>query len=114
MKKSQSPGKISNERFLDDARSDKVTGDVLCQGTVITDDLTTARFVGKGSLLRIRVTALTYIACRASDADLSGAVSVTTSPGLELPTAGTYLVTASEDWIKASANPARVEKLSQD
>lgn len=114
MKKSLSPGKMNNERYLDDARSDKVTGDVLCQGEVISANITTATYVGKGSLLRIRVASATFIACRATAAELSATVDATTSPGLELNSAGVYLITASEDYIKASANPARIEKISQD
>lgn len=88
--------------------TEKVTGDVIYPGRVVTDDASAAGvFVGNGSLCRIRVTATTYVAFGISSI---GSVSSSTSPGLEL-TAGTWLVAASNDYIRSSAALTRLEVL---
>lgn len=88
----------------------RMTGDVLAPGKVIADNISTAGvFVGKGKLCRIRVTAATFIAFGPA---AIGAVSATTDPGLELGVAGTYLVIATEDYIRGSASVARLEIIS--
>lgn len=99
-------------RYSDERGADGVSEPVLVQGEVLTGDFTAgAILVGKGSLLRIRVAATAYIAF-SSLASL-GVVSSSTTPALELFTAGTYLVRAREDYLRSSAALARVEKTEQ-
>jgi len=88
----------------------KMTGDILIPGKLVTQDASAAGVqVGKGKLLRIRVAAATFLAFGKSDI---GAVSGTTDPGLELATAGVYLVLATDEYLRCSANPARIEIIS--
>lgn len=109
LNKIKAAGNIPQAEHLDNGNSKKVTGDVLSPGPVITADISAAGvYVGQGSLLRIRVAAATFIAF--GDSTI-GAVTNATSPGLELNSAGVYLVSATADWVRASANPARVEIL---
>lgn len=90
--------------------TEKVTGDVLSQGRVVTEDISAAGvLVGEGKMIRIRVTAQTYI--QFGKVSTMGAVTSGSSPALELNTAGTYLVCAEFDYIRASANAARLEVL---
>lgn len=96
-------------KYSDERGAGSVTEAVLVQGEVITGDFTAgAILVGKGSLLRIRVAATAYVAF--SESSALGAVASSTSPALELFTAGTYLVRAREDYMRSSAALARVEK----
>lgn len=110
LKTVKGPNTITQEQHLDSAQAKKVIGDLLVPGTVVppaTDISAAAIQVGKGNILRIRVAAQTYVAFSADPA--LGAVSATTSPGIELNTAGVYLVVATEEFVRASANPARLE-----
>ena len=110
LNKVRAVGNIKQAEHLDGASARKSTGDVLCAGRLLTADISAAgRYVGTGSLLRIRVTATTYLAF--SDDSAIGAVSSSTDPGLELFTAGVYLVTATGDWLRGSAAVARLEIL---
>lgn len=59
-------------------------------------------------VLRVRVTAQTFIAFGKSSL---GVVSATTDHAIELPAAGTYMIAVTGDYVRASANPARVEVL---
>lgn len=89
--------------------TERVTDGVLAPGKVIAQDISAAGvYVKEGSLCRIRVSSATFVAFGLVDI---AAVSVTTDPGLELPVAGTYLVVATGDYIRASANAARLEVL---
>jgi len=98
--------KIEQLQHQDEANAKKVMGDILVPGEVITDNVSTASVqVGKGNICRIRVTAQAYVAF---GDDSLGAVSATTSPGLELQT-GTHLVVATDDFIRMSADPDRLE-----
>lgn len=92
--------------YIDDTGSQAVTGDILAPGRVITSDTSAAGvLVGKGSILRLQVAADTYVAFGESTI---GAVSSTTSPGLKLAS-GYYLVCATDDYIRMSANATRLE-----
>lgn len=111
MSSSKGPEKIRIDEHLDLGSAKgakKVTDSVLVPGTVITADISAAGvLVGKGNLIRIRISAATFVAFGSSPS--MAAVTSSTSPGLELNTAGTYMINATDDFIRASANPARVE-----
>lgn len=103
---------IPQAEHVQSANAKKVMDSILVPGTVLTDDISAAPVkVGKGNLLRIRVTALTYIAFDdAPDSDLmSNEIDEESSPALELFEAGTYLVTATGTFVRASADAARIE-----
>lgn len=109
LNKTKAAGNIPQAEHLDPANAKKTTGNVLVPGRLVTADTSAAaRYVGKNSLLRIRVTAATFVAF---GSDALGAVSVATDPGLELNDAGVYLVTATDDWVRTSAAVARMEIL---
>ena len=78
-------------------------------GEVITTDISAAWVaIEPGYVLRIYTTADIYIAF--SDFDQAATtVSVTTSPGALLKANNYYNIIASGSWVRASANPARVE-----
>ena len=100
--------KIEQLQHQDEAGAKKVMGDVLVPGRVIpptTNISNDPELVGKGNICRIRVAAQSYVAF--GDESL-GTVSVTTTPGLELAI-GVHLVVATDDFIRMSANPARIE-----
>jgi hypothetical protein len=102
------PDQIRRLEHLDASESKKVTDAVLVPGSVITSDSSSAAvLVGIGNLVRIRVTAPTYVAF--GPTSTISAVSITTSPAIELYTAGTYLIAASDQFMRTSANPARIE-----
>ena len=110
LKGSKGPSKILQDEHLDEANAQKVVSGILVPGEVVTDDISSAGvLVKKGSLLRISVSSTTYIAFGASTI---GAVSNTTSPGLELQS-GVYLVCATDDYIRASADADRLEIIEQ-
>lgn len=78
-------------------------------GKVITDNISSAAVkVGASNVLKLHVAADTYVAF--SDDPTFGAVSVTTSPAVLLP-AGMHYVLCSGDYVRASANPTRIELL---
>lgn len=78
-------------------------------GEVITDDISTAGVeVGEGNILKIEVSADTYVAF--SDESTIGAVSAATSPAVKL-TAGEHYVVCACKYVRASANGVRVELL---
>lgn len=101
--------RVRQDEHMDEALSKKCVTGILTPGTIITADISSApRLVGKGNICRIRVTATTYVAF---GDDSLAAVSVATSPGLELFSAGTYLIAARANFIRASAAAARLEIL---
>ena len=71
------------------------------------DISTAARIVEDGDMLRIRVTAATFVAF--GNSATMAAPSATTEDAIELPAAGTYLIAITGKYVRASANPARVE-----
>lgn len=78
-------------------------------GQVLPTDITTAAVkVGSSNILKIHVSADTYVAF--SDDASFGAVSVTTSPAVLLP-AGMHYVLCAGEYVRASANPTRIELL---
>jgi hypothetical protein len=65
--------------------------------------------VGAGNIIRIEAGADMFVAF--SDSDLGAtAVSVTTSPAVKL-SAGYHYVICANEWVRASANPTRLELL---
>lgn len=78
-------------------------------GIVMPVDISSAGVkVGSSNVLKIHVAADTYIAF--SDDSTIGAVSVTTSPAVMLP-AGMHYVLCAGEYVRASANPTRIELL---
>lgn len=74
---------------------------------VITSDISAAWVkVGTGNVVRLQVAADTYVAF--DDDGVGGAVSVATSPAVKLE-AGYHYVVCQSDYIRASANPTRIE-----
>ena len=79
-------------------------------GKVITANLSTGwTEVGRGNILRIQVAADTYVAFTEIEGD-SSSVSATTSPAVKL-LAGDHYVLCQDKYVRASANPTRVELL---
>jgi hypothetical protein len=79
-------------------------------GKVITSNLSSAWIeVGQSNILRIQVSGDTYVAFSDIEGDAS-TVSVTTSPAVKLP-AGDHYVLCQARFVRASANPTRVELL---
>jgi len=105
---SLSPAKIENLVFSQLGRAKKVIDGLnLMPQTLITSDISAAPvLVGTGNICRIRVTTTTYINF---GTNTMTAPTSATQGALELFTAGTYLVVASNSYIMASSNPARVE-----
>lgn len=74
---------------------------------VLTDNISAAWVkVGTGNIVRLQVSADTYVAF--DDDGVGGAVSATTSPAVKLEEGYHYVVCQSE-YIRASANPVRIE-----
>lgn len=103
--------KIWNLIFSQAGRAIKaMDGILITPQELITSDISAAPvYVGNGNLLRVRVTATTYLAFGPSTIS---APSSTTSNALELFSAGVYLISANDDYVMASSNPARVEILN--
>lgn len=81
---------------------------VLEQGVVIPQDVSAVAVqVAPYSLLRIECAAPTYLVLRDTEAEATVPTS-TTSPAIKLPI-GISLVNATKLWIRASANPVRIE-----
>lgn len=79
-------------------------------GKVITANLSSAWIqVGQGNILRIQVSADTYVAFTDIEGD-SSSVSSTTSPAVKLPS-GDHYVLCQAKFVRTSANPTRVELL---
>lgn len=79
-------------------------------GTPITTDISAGWVeVGEGNIVRVIVGANTYFAF--SDDNTAAAVTSATSPGVMITTGEGYIV-CSAKYIRASANPTRVELLS--
>lgn len=77
-------------------------------GKVIADDISAAWIeVGDTNIVRIVVTANTYVAF-SNETVPAGTVSVTTTPAVML-VPGEHYVVCTGKWIRASANPTRVE-----
>lgn len=84
-----------------------VTAGVLGVGKVITADPSSAPvLVSVGSLVRLQVSADTYVSFVANSTD--SIATSTTSPALKL-SAGYYLVVATDNFLTCSANPTRIE-----
>jgi hypothetical protein len=78
-------------------------------GKVISANISTGWVeVGQGNILRIQAGADVYVAF--SDNTSGGAPSVSTSPAVKLPT-GDHYVLCQAKYVRASANPTRVELL---
>jgi len=113
IKKVQGQAQIVQLQHLDEASAQTVTEGVLVPGKVVpaaTDTSAAGVLVGKGSLIRVQVSADTYVAFGASDI---GAVAEATSPGLKLAS-GYYLIRATDDYFRSSADVTRLEILSEN
>jgi len=115
LKTQKGPSKLVNQEHVDCALA-KATIDVLAPGEVLTDDFAAAwEVVGKGCLVRVELSAETFIAF-ASDAAGKGvstgaaAVTVSSTPAIQLP-AGYHILRATGAFMRASTNPDRVEVL---
>jgi hypothetical protein len=78
-------------------------------GEVISEDMTSWVKVGEGNLLRVIVTAATYVIFD-DDGQNSTTADAAASPGLYLAVGEHYIVCQSE-YVKMSANPTRKELL---
>jgi len=79
-------------------------------GDVVTTDISAAwKAVEPGYILRIYVTADTYIAFSDDDLGVGVTVSVTTSPAAILKANNHYHVIVSGNFVRTSSNPSRVE-----
>lgn len=77
-------------------------------GKVITDDISAAWVkVGKGNIVRLQVSADTYVAF--ADDGTGPAVTAATTPAVKLASGEYHYVVCQSDYIRASAAPARVE-----
>lgn len=109
--------RVRQDEHMDEALSKKCVTGILIPGTLITDNITTApRLVGKGNVCRIRITAgnaPAYIAFGddPTAAPLNAPITSATDPGLELFSAGTYLVVSRGDFIRSSSVATRFEVL---
>lgn len=117
MKITTTPNNIVQAVFIDEGGSNKVSDCLPVGENVTATDMATASSqVGQYSVLRVRITAATYIAF-AADADKAALDAATINaaysagPCIELFSAGTYLITCPLNWVRASAQPARVEIL---
>lgn len=78
-------------------------------GELISTNLSTAYTkVGKGNVIRLEVSADTYVAFASETG--GGAVSASTSPAVKLPT-GDHYVYCVDEFIRTSANVDRSELL---
>lgn len=92
---------------LAEAGAKVVTQGVVVPGNVVTTDTSTTSVLVKiGSILRIEVTADTYIAF--GDEPIAVAVTATTSPAAKLK-AGMTLVVATADFVRTSIAVTRME-----
>lgn len=110
--KNLGPNKIVQEKFVDNGGSDKVNS-CLPVGIAFTDDLSaTSIECGANNVLRVTVSAQSWIAFNDDRATLDAATingSLITMPCIELSTAGTYFIACPARWVKASSNPSRKE-----
>lgn len=80
-------------------------------GKVVTDDISAAWVnVGETNIVRLVVTANTYVAFSNLDAP-SATVTATTTPAVML-IPGEHYVVCTGKWIRTSAAPSRVELLA--
>lgn len=78
-------------------------------GKVISANMSTGWLeVGQGNILRLQVSADTYVAF--SDDTSGGAVTASTSPAVKILT-GDHYVLCQAKYVRASANPVRIELL---
>ena len=99
---------------INKAGAKAVTEPVLVPGEVVTTDTSAAPvFVGRGNLLRIEVTADTYVAFGEdpSTSPIDVAVTAASTPAVKLPS-GYHLVNATEDFIRTSAVLTRLEVIT--
>jgi hypothetical protein len=97
---------INQVEHLAPAGAKIVTSGVIVPGKVVATDTSAAPvLIGIGSILRIEVTADTYLAF--GDETLA-AVTVTTSPAIKLKP-GITLVCATDDFVRTSAALTRLE-----
>lgn len=79
-------------------------------GKVIASDLSASWVqVGQGNIIRMQVSADTYVAFSDVEGDTS-TVSVTSTPAVKLPS-GDHYVLCQAKYVRTSANPTRVELL---
>ena len=83
---------------------------LLIPGKVITANISTGWiYVGRGNILRVQAGADMYVAF--SEFDLTTtAVTVSTSPAVKVIT-GCHYIICQADFVRASANPTRIELL---
>lgn len=78
-------------------------------GDVVTSDISAAWVeVGEGNVIRVICAADTYFAF--SDDNTGGVVDATTTPAVKIQ-AGEHYIICSAKYVRASANPSRVELL---
>jgi hypothetical protein len=115
MNKTTGPNSIAQEKFIDDCGADKMS-DVISVGTATSANMATSSLqVGKGSVLRVRVGAATFIAFSNDKTALDAATidaAYVASPCIELPAAGTYVIASPAKWARASADPVRKELIT--
>ena len=81
-------------------------------GKVITDDISAAYIeVGETNIVRLVVTANTYVAFSNAETAPVTTVTATTTPAVML-IPGEHYVVCTGKWIRTSANPTRVELLA--
>jgi hypothetical protein len=79
-------------------------------GKVVTSDLSAGWVqVGQGNIIRMQVSADTYVAFSDVEGDAS-TVSVTSTPAVKL-LSGDHYVLCQAKYVRTSANPTRVELL---
>lgn len=97
---------INQIEHVADAGARLVYQGCLIPGDILTSDASAAAVLVKaGTILRIQVGSDTYVAFGGA---ALVAVDVNTTPGLKLP-AGYHIVVATDDYMRTSANPTRVE-----
>ena len=99
-------GKLNQDEHVDCALA-RATMEVLAPGEVITPSTDWIK-IGQGCLVRVEVTAETYIAF--AEDTTGGATTVATSPAVKLPI-GYHVIRATETFMRASLAPARIEVL---
>jgi hypothetical protein len=78
-------------------------------GKVVPDNLSSGWvFVGQGNIIRVHVSADTYFAF--AEQSNANTVSVSTSPAVKI-LSGEHYIVCQHDYVRASANPLRVELL---
>jgi hypothetical protein len=111
--KSKGRHRIDTGEHLNDAAAKKVIKIDTVPGRVIpagTDISAAGEYVARGSIIRILPGALTYVAFGGI---AIGAVDVNTTPAIRLENGVTYMLVATDDYIRTSANPTRIEVIKE-